>query len=271
MKSETFRMGRFLRLLQLELRLNAGGIGYGAAALFCVLMARWMLSGFMFRDRFIAVDYGFFLLTGGLVLASLSFSDMADPVRAQAFLMLPASRLEKYLSRYMQTSWLVAAGGLAVYVIFLGVTAVLHAAFPLHAAVPIHPFQSTLPDAIVYFLVLHAVFFLGSLVFPKWAFLKTIVAIAAFSLLLWLFASGFSRLLFRHEFFAPCEEVMLFSEKIRLYPAFLGWSLLIPFEWIWTDWGWMFFKWSPFWILPPLFLWAGYHRFGEIEQTHGIS
>jgi hypothetical protein len=271
MKSETFRMKRFIRLVCTELRLNATGIAFGAAALFCVLTARWLLFGSLIQDRFIAVDYGFFLLTGGLVLASLAFVDLADSAKAQAFLTIPASRLEKYLSRYLLTSWLTAAGGLAVYGIFFLMVSGLHAAFPDVVAAPSDPLNRTLFRATLYFLILHPAFFLGSLYFRRLAFPKTIITIVLFSFLLWLFTSGLARLLFRDFLFIPREDVFLFSSKWTILPGYLSYPFFTPFLWFWHDWPVLFFKWWPFSILPFLFLLTGYYRFSETETSHGIS
>jgi hypothetical protein len=271
MNSETFRMKRFLRLLGTELRLNASGIGFGAAALFCVLTARWMLTESVFRDRFLSVDYGFFLLTGGFLLASLAFSDMADPVKAQSYLMLPASPLEKFLSRYLLTSWLIVAGELAVYLIF-SLTAFAGRSVFGGASMPlIEPFHRLLFRSIVYFLAIHPLFFLGSILFRRWAFPKIILAQAVFSLFLYLFTAGLGRLVFRGFFFPPSETILLHGTQTYLLPAFYSSSLFVPFRWLGYAWYAIFFFWWPFWILPPLLLLAAYHRFRETELRHGIS
>jgi hypothetical protein len=271
MNSETFRMKRFLRLLGTELRLNASGIGYVSAALFCVLITRWALSGFIFRDRFIAVDFGFFLLTGGLVLASMAFMDLSDAARMQAWLLIPASRLEKYLSRYLLTSWLAVAGLFVVYLLFALTVSALSAVFPVNAVPADELFRNNLLVAVQYFLILQPIFFLGSAHFRRWAFPKTILTAALFSLFLCLFTTGLARLVFRDNFFIPSEELTLFSGKWRILPGYLSASLLRPLNWQGSFWAFYFFRWWPFWLLPPLFLLVGYHTIKETEQTHGIS
>jgi len=271
MKSNTFRMIRFLRLLGMELRLNASGIGFGAAALFCVLAARWLLSDSVFQDRTLAVDFGFFLLTGGFLLTSMAFSDMADPVKAQTYLMLPASPPEKFLSRYFLTSWLTVAGGLAVYCIFWLAASFGRSVFG-GASMPLNePFHRLLFRSIVYFLAIHPLFFLGSILFRRWAFPKILLAQAVFSLVLYLFTAGLGRLVFRGFFFPPSEQILLHGTETYLLPPLYSSSLFVPFRWLGYAWTAIFFFWWPFWILPPLLLLAAYHRFRETELRHGIS
>ncbi len=119
--------------------------------------------------------YQFFLYTGGFILTNYAFSDLREVNKAYRYLTLPASNAEKFFSRWFLTSIVYALGfSLSIYCsYFLGNLLTKSISTPPFW----HDFGLLSPaavgHAILTYLVLHSVAFLGCVYFRKYALLKT--------------------------------------------------------------------------------------------------
>ncbi len=139
--------------------------------------------------------FGIILMLGGFVLSSFSFFELNQKERGISFLMIPASQLEKWLSRFILTSgvftlfiWLVY--GLST--IILG--AITHSIWEL----PITHFEWFGADTLLIirlYLVLQSIFIAGSIFFGRLSFLITPISLGALALILFLLTVGYARIL----------------------------------------------------------------------------
>jgi hypothetical protein len=280
MKSDIFNLKRFLRLVQADLVLNKGWIFLGTTVFFCVMTVGSLYPGFLTGPRPSAPDFFLFVLfLSGLVLASLSFSELASRGKTHAFLQLPCSTFEKYLSRYFLTSWVYVLAGLIVYSVFIFLARFALSVFhePMIASPRFYNFYRSVfhgqMDAytrffhfydheiavtIFYYLIFHAVSFMGAAYYKRQVFLKTTAVFLVSYLSLIYFQKLLIRILYQNIVFHP--------------EPFLDIPILDPI-WRYSR-GSMFFvslltQWpSPF--LSVMFLIIGYLRLKEREAVDGV-
>lgn len=118
------------------------------------------------------------LFIGGYIFTSMLFREAHRRDQVHNWLMLPASRWEKYLEKL-----LLGAVGYPVVVILWYSLAVLLGkgliSLILGESLPLfHPFQGWLARALVHYLIGQSLFFLGALWFRKSNFLKTVLFVA---------------------------------------------------------------------------------------------
>ena len=122
--------------------------------------------------------YSFVLVFVGLFVASISFGELNDKKRGHFFLILPASSLEKFLSRFIYST--IGYVFLINIVFYTASLCAYGIDFYLLNNTQII-FDATNPSmitAMLVFLILHSVFFFGSVYFRKLVFLKMILVIS---------------------------------------------------------------------------------------------
>lgn len=136
-------------------------------------------------DGFSGWAYGT-LFIWGMIAASMSLRELHDKEKNQTFLLLPASALEKVISRL-----LLVTIGFAVYIIVImhlvswlnaGLSFVL---FGRNRYVPV--FGSELWPRLAFFMVNQSLFFLGAAWFRKLHFIKTVFALTLLNFALTIF------------------------------------------------------------------------------------
>lgn len=263
MKSDVFNWRRFLRLVRADLALNSGWILPGLAVFLCVMTVGSLFKGFFSDDPPIAPFFYFIMLSiGGILLASLSFAELGDRKKEHAYLLLPGSAFEKYLSRYILTSWLYVAGSLFVYSVFILAAAGVYPLFHVKQFSISACFKLKLFLYLLYYLMFHPVFFLGAVYFRKHAFLKTLVALLSLPFILMCFQFLLTRILYHDSVFLPENHFR------GMFFPFLSshWDL------------WFFDLWAIPWLLnlwlfpaiPPFLLIVGYIRLKEREAVDGV-
>ena len=257
MPSDTFNLKRFLRLVRADLALNTGWILPGAAVFFWVMTVGSLFKGFLTGDPPIApFFYGVMFFLGGIVMTSLSFSELSDRRRTHGFLLLPCSTLEKYLSRYVLTSWIYVAGSLLVYSVFIFLAGTVHSLVQAKPFSYSACFNQEHVQFLFYYLLVHPVFLLGALFFKRQTFLKTAVAILALPISLMYFRIILVRILYHDSIFLPYNYSFVFYP---FYDVFGDFPSII----------WLVIQW-PFPVLPPLLLIVGYIRLKEREAVDGV-
>jgi hypothetical protein len=263
MKSDTFNLKRFLRLLRADLALNAGWILPGAAVFFWAMIVGSFFRGFLTTDTPIApYFYISMLFFGGIILTSLSFAELGDQKKEHAYLLLPGSAFEKFLSRYILTSWIFMAGILLVYSVFI---VIARGVYPLFSDQPFSfsaCFDLKLGRTLYYYPLIHPVFFLGAVYFRKQALLKTAVAVIALPIILVCFQILLTRILYHNSVFLPENHFRGF-----FFPLLAShWDFWIIDA---RDIPWLLSLWL-FPALPPALLIVGYIRFKEREAVDGV-
>jgi hypothetical protein len=256
-KSDTFNWKRFLRLIRMDLTLNAGWISSGTAVLFCLMTAGCLIDGFLTGDKPRApYYYAFLLFLGGLILTSLSFAETADRRKMHGFLLLPCSTLEKYLSRYVLTSWLVVAAGVGFYSFFIFLARGAYALIDGQPFVFSVFFTRVQMWILLGYLIVHPIFLAGAVFFKKQPFLITVAAIYALTFVLMCFISLLKHVLYWNTIFLPVSSTTAFNPLEGYHWDLLGIAFL------WARW--------PSVVLPPLIFLIGYIRLKETESIDGI-
>ena len=158
--------------------------GYRTAALFAGVTAAlvFLLSLFEYSDPFPNPSfhsdmYGFVLFIWGIRATSRAFRPLHDKSRTEAYLLLPASALEKVLARLL----LVTAGlalALLLYstVLSLVIEGLNLGLFGVRRPI-FNPFDAEVWELIAAYIVVQSPYFLGSAWFRRAPFLKTSLAL----------------------------------------------------------------------------------------------
>ena len=144
--------------------------------------------------------FGGFLLIGGSIVNSLAFSELNDKRKNEAWLLIPASALEKIITRYLNVT--------VIYIIqvllFVTVTSLLIEGLNMllfgRTNELFNPLSPMVGDALIGFFVMQPIFFLGGLWFKKLRWFKTVIAVFIINMLLSLLALVTFLLFFSGEF-----------------------------------------------------------------------
>jgi hypothetical protein len=205
----------------------------------------------MVGDGFYGVFFGIALFAFGTLGTSQVFTDLHGRATNTALLLLPASALEKTLSRL-----LLMTVGLIVYLL-LFTTVLSWVLEGINAAVfgirrpTFTPLDATAWFLVPHYLVAQSVFFLGAAWFRKLHFIKTVGTV----LLIWVglvtIAAGIVWLLFGSE--------MMFSDGYRFN------DFELPFEWLSRT------AIAVYYVALPAFCWfVAWLRVTETQVGHGI-
>lgn len=199
-ENQTFSLNRMMRLTAKNLREEWRSL----ALMSCALLGILFLIGFLatlslmlgpklpedFEVSVLMIEIGWYtpiFVIAGFLMASTAFKQLSTPAQALGVLTTPASQLEKFLYR-----WLIAVPiCIAAFFIFFEVTELLRALYTyLIYGVRINPFLlwnyigSDLSwrgfwMILIGYLFGQSFYLLGSLLWTKWAFLKTFLALFA--------------------------------------------------------------------------------------------
>lgn len=196
----------------------------------------------------------------GFLLVSFSFKDLYEDSERSSYLGLPASHLEKYLSRFILTFFILPIFISMIYCIYAflydSVLTLLKANDIMYFSFFSNEFIGRVPtsfDFLKIFFPIHSIFFLGAITFRKLAIIKT-------------FLNGFI-------LFITIISALYFCAKLILPELFTGWVLLgdpkvIPNEWfqgIVSEYG-KDVLYGFLCLVVPVFLWtASYFKLTEKE------
>ncbi len=102
--NQFFSTDRFKHLLAREFAINKKTAFLGLMALMLIMLLNMLVWARNRELGFHEFGYGFFLITSGCILASLSFTEMDKAYGKQFYLLLPASHFEKFLSKWLITA-----------------------------------------------------------------------------------------------------------------------------------------------------------------------
>ena len=162
--------------------------------------------------------YVMLLYWGGMILTGSSFADMHDSNRGCAYLTLPASRAEKFLTR-----WFLSSIGYAVFTLVL--YSLLSVIVPNHGQLNAW-FNGALLTLFMEYFVLQSLAFLGAVYFRRRVLIKTACALTVFFLGLFacVVVTGYSLFSAEDMVFAMTQFTQ--ENLANMYTYF--WFLLAP-------------------------------------------
>ncbi len=201
-----------------------------------------------------------FLFLGGFIITSIIFSeDMFSRVGQHNWLMLPASRLEKFLAKGLLTA---IAYPIALALLFTVASVVVEALALLFFGNPFtmfNPLTRTVGGMLLHYVATQSIFLLGATYFRKTHFIKTVLSIGVIGIILGIVATIFFRIIFAPYFTGPYG----FNFSIESYGSFEQMNIIKVGKWVGT---------IVYWFIMPLFCWfTAYLRVKEVEATDAIQ
>jgi hypothetical protein len=186
-----FNSSRFALLLKMELRRSIKGIFIAFMIIFDVLLIGFILDNSFSNYKVYSAhqaSYSFFLILGGVIISSLTFNDLGNPLRRHSYLILPASTFEKFLSMWLLScvGWIVMFT--LVFILYSVIANSIGNVYFKHATfLAFAPLATTPMSAIKYYIVIQGVFLVGAVNFRAYVFPKTLFALLLFALVGGLF------------------------------------------------------------------------------------
>jgi hypothetical protein len=128
------------------------------------------------------IGFIWILFIGGVLTTGNAFKELRQPTTACAWLTLPASVFEKYLSRLLLTSVIYFAATLALYTLIYWIIAAVAKLVTDFSFPWFNPLQPAMFKALMNYMIIHALFFLGAIYFKRYAIIKTILTITIFNI-----------------------------------------------------------------------------------------
>jgi hypothetical protein len=264
-RSQVFDPARFGHTLWRDVRgrydsaLISVGAGMGALLVFSLLSMLDAGSGSAFHTEM----FSFVLIVGGVFLTSGIFKDLHRKETIGAYLLLPASALEKVVTRILIAGIGWALFTLLWYTLFSFLSEGVNSLIFGRSHALFDPFRGEVWLTVANYLVVHSIFLVGAVYFRKLHLLKTLLALFLAGLALGLLAT----LTVRFAFWDYFQEAFRFANEEHIGPAleqlFSGSSRVVAImEWVGR---------IVYWALLPVLCWVvTYLRFREVEVHHGI-
>jgi hypothetical protein len=167
---------RVYSLIRNAIVLNRSSILFITAALASILSLLSLFDTYgncspMFhRNAYLVIFF-----PGGILLTTRAFRDLHDPVKGFSWLLLPASSLEKILSRILLTTLVYSFGSLVIYLLFSLFSEGINMLVLRRCHLIFDPFDPVIFKSIGIYLVVQAPFLTGAVYFKKHALSKTIL------------------------------------------------------------------------------------------------
>ena len=240
---------RFLHVLNKELHENRKGFIIYAITIVLIMFVIEVISALVSRFTgagHIEIYEGLFpgfLFLGGFITTSIMFSDDMFSKRGQhSWLMLPASSLEKFLSKALLSAF---AYPIALVIVFVGASAFTELINLITVGdrfVMFNPLQGETWKMVLHFIVIQSVFLLGATYFRSVHFIKTVLAVGLIVMACGLFAALVTRIAFApylQGFFTPkafhlsadINDLMNATHGLSVVIDIVYWALLAPFCW----------------------------------------
>ena len=212
------------------------------------VMILLVLLQILFQKR-VSMDYGAYflgaLIVWGCIDASISFLSLHDKSANEAFLLLPASALEKTLVRLLFTSLVLPFFILILIFIASMISEGAGALFVKESFTPMQLFGAGHLKTIGYVVIAQSIFFLGAAWFKKAHLVKTVFALIVGSIGLGILSTILFRIIFAsyfEGFFMPISVNIDMEALLRMrFPGLMDamviigkvafYGLLAPFCW----------------------------------------
>jgi hypothetical protein len=194
--------------------------GYRSLLIVSVTLAGIMLLSGLLLGRSTAPGSSFYLswfavilFLWGPVATSRAFRELHSKRSNEAYLLLPASSLEKTLVRLLFVSVGLVAFVLAFTLLMSYVTETMGSALGRRNS-PFEPFAPAVWVLIAHYVAIQSVYFLGAAWFRKGNFIKTSLAVTAITIGLLMFALVLARIVFAPYFGGAISEAVVAVESL---------------------------------------------------------
>jgi len=247
-----FDTRRFLLIIRNEITLNRANFLIFAAVVWGIQLIRLLIT--MGASHNISIydgpSYGIFVFISGLIMTEKAFKDLHDQNKGAAWLTLPASMFEKYVSRVAYAIVASTASIMILFFLFSVVSkGIIYLIFgTLNTPELFNPFSVDILLKSLRSWILLSPFQLGIIYFKKRQFSKTFVSILGYQLFLVLIAVVGLKIFIsdvQGQFsvnFPPEIMPNLFIENntslaqawsiVKWSASIAFWSLFAPFCWV---------------------------------------
>lgn len=224
-------------------------------------VAAGAVAGVLFLVNFIGAwiggvttqDYSIYLIISmaiySVVNASMSFTALHDKNHNEAYLLLPASSLEKVLVKLISTSVVLPFAIIVLITVTSIISEGLTGLIFQTGFAPLNPFLGIHFEAWLYVVIGQSIFFLGAAWFKKAHFIKTVLALAIMSIAFGILGGILFRIVFASYFngFWIMKNIDIDMENMMIqnYPGLANflmytariifYAILAPFCWF-TAW-----------------------------------
>lgn len=199
MTNEYFSIDRFCLLVKISVMQGYRSLLTISSAIGLVIV----LSGLLFSQSgvgFYNQWFGLLLLGWGLILSSRAFHTLHDKTRNEAYLLIPASSIEKVLVALLITS-LGFILFLLTFISFMSVTVeLLRFVLKQPSSVIFNPMDEGVWRFIGIYISAQAFFFLGAVWFRSFHIAKTILSIGVVAFVLFVFSALVIKIFFASYF-----------------------------------------------------------------------
>ena len=252
-----FNFNRFWHLIKNDVVTNYRTLLTAAGAALGILLFINFISMLSTGEPAVSlVFYPLILFIGGYLITSLSFNDLHHPQRSYVFLTLPASNLEKFLSKLVLTTVGYVLGTLILYFLFSVLMSTVNLIIFQESHPLFNPFDRVIWITIGVYLITQSIFMVGAVYFRKHAFIKINLFLFIVQIALALFAVILVKLVFIGYF----EGWQFNFDDIKL-PSIAVEQRLENFFWGFVQ----FMKFLFYWVLAPVLWLVSYFRLKETE------
>lgn len=253
---QQFQIQRFIALLKVELSKINRSTWMIIGAVFTVSLLTSLVWAADQDPEFHQIFYPIILLGGGFLFTSVAFSELIEDKSRQFYLTLPASNLEKFLSKLLVSSIAYTTFVVVGYFLFSLLVDGLTNYYYNYQFIPFAPFSGEYWLIFKLYLTLQSIFLLGAITFRKYAFFKTMLIGATLPFVFGIISFLLLRLVFFDYFgFSPDMEGSINTnmQPSKGFESF-GQNILWPLV--------QFL----FWVGLPIFFWVvAYFRLTEKE------
>lgn len=196
-KEVVFKPVRFYLLLRNAVLLNKSAIGLVSGAFAAILLfisaidALAVCTQGLHQRLYLGILY-----LGGLIVTGRIFRELHDKVRGPAWLLVPASVLEKICSRIALSTVVYVACSMLMYFVFSMISETFNwLTFSRHHAL-FNPFEARILKGAALYVVLQSPFLAGAIYFRKHALSKTVLVLLGYFLVFSLVVFIGTRLIF---------------------------------------------------------------------------
>jgi len=245
MIANQFNPRRFYLLTRNTVWINASKIGVAAGMVAALAILISGLSAFRQTGDHLHLGlYVFFLFVSGILVSSNSFRNLREDTTAGAWLTLPASISEKFVSRLFLTSGGYVIATALIYFLISAVSEGINQLLFNYSHPLFNPFSSWVGISAAIYVVIQSVFLTGSIYFRRFALVKTLFFLTLFCLALVLFfflavrvvMGGHMDTLTEHGLriawnMIASDWLVQVKDTLVQITATIFWGLLAPFCW----------------------------------------
>ncbi|HMW38958.1 MAG: hypothetical protein K1X68_04625 [Saprospiraceae bacterium] len=196
-----FSQKRFSNLIKREIKLSSRTLLYVTLSIIGISLSGTFFSLFssnptqVLSQKNLMVSLAFLMI----IWASISFNEISSTPGRQAYLSLPSSHLEKVLSKWLNISLVIPVLFVFAYIV-ISWTSTLIINLITGASIMHDPFSADalIKEMLILFSI-QSVFYLGSVMWPKYSLFKTGIAMMSVIFALMGITALFARIIF-HEY-----------------------------------------------------------------------